>query len=94
MPKRDDLKLVKEGNIGRPPNPEGTRKGQIVSIRVEPEDNLRYTVATYLAGKNKSEHLLEEINKFSDAVEKKDPQRFKETLALFKKHRKAEQNKA
>jgi hypothetical protein len=48
---------------------------------------------SYLANKNKSEHLLEEINKFSDAVEKKDPQRFKETLALFKKHRKAEDKK-
>jgi hypothetical protein len=79
--------------MARPSKPEETRKGQIVSVRVEPEQNLRYTVAVYLAGKNKSEHLLETINEFSESVEKKDPDRFKETLALFKKHRKTQEKK-
>jgi hypothetical protein len=73
--------------------PKETQKGKIVSVRVQPEENLRYTVAVYLENTNKSEHLLGEINKFSNAVEQKDPERFKETLALFKKHRKAEEKK-
>lgn len=74
--------------MGRPSIPKEVQKGEIVSVRVQPEDNLRYTVATYLKSKTKSEHLLDEIKKFSAEVESEDPQRFKETMTLYKNYRK------
>lgn len=80
--------------MGRPSIPKEVQKGEIVSLRVQPEDNLRYTVAAYLKNKTKSEHLLDAIKAFSAEVEREDPERFKETMALYKNYRKKKKAEA